>query len=389
MFLNSIISYHQETEMCLLAAGQTFSVGSVSLPRKKRRKNRNRTTAQLWYILQGDEEYFRSRFRMGKVCFSNLVKEIKALGYYQTWCGRGNPRRRVTCPVALAMAILYVSHGGKVALVADATGYSPETVRLHCKVVIQVISDIFFSKQVRMPDTDEYLEYISSDFLNRCHIPRVIGAIDGTHFPILTPSEAHVDYINRKGTHSIVFQAIAIGTDLRFIEFSGGWAGSVGDSMVFKQSTVFQKFVSRKWEGYRLLGDAAYGLSSFCLTPFERSDRMTQTQKNYNFWQSSGRMVVERAFGCLKKRFPILQTAFTSDDKWLCTVAKFCVTIHNMCCKYREEDWVETLDGDTDHFNFDSDEHVRALGRVGPTAEAVQMRNVAASAVPRMPTYIN
>ena len=42
----------------------------------------------------------------------------------------------------------------------------------------------------------------------------------------------------------MVFQGVAVGTTLQFIEWSGGWAGSVGDSVMFKQSDLFKKFIS-------------------------------------------------------------------------------------------------------------------------------------------------
>lgn len=36
--------------------------------------------------------------------------------------------------------------------------------------------------------------------------PRTIGAVDGTHIQIDAPTENAVDYINRKGYHSIQLQ---------------------------------------------------------------------------------------------------------------------------------------------------------------------------------------
>ena len=33
-------------------------------------------------------------------------------------------------------------------------------------------------------------------------------AIDGTHIPILAPRENHTEYVNRKGFHSIIMQAV-------------------------------------------------------------------------------------------------------------------------------------------------------------------------------------
>ena len=34
------------------------------------------------------------------------------------------------------------------------------------------------------------------------------AAIDGTHIPILAPNESYAGYVNRKGYHSIIMQAV-------------------------------------------------------------------------------------------------------------------------------------------------------------------------------------
>ena len=39
----------------------------------------------------------------------------------------------------------------------------------------------------------------------------------------------------------MVFQAVAIGATLQIIESSGGWAGSIGDSSMFKRQHYFKK----------------------------------------------------------------------------------------------------------------------------------------------------
>ena len=95
-----------------------------------------------------------------------------------------------------------------------------------------------FPELLNFPNVQE-AQVIMADFLARCYIPGVIGAIDGTHIPILRPEIDNMDYMNRKGFYSLVFQAVAIGTTLQFIEFSGGWAGSIGDSSMFKTSALF------------------------------------------------------------------------------------------------------------------------------------------------------
>lgn len=56
-----------------------------------------------------------------------------------------------------------------------------------------------FSKEIpTMPNEIEAQE-IAFKFEEICGIPNVIGAIDGTHIPILAPTNGHSDFINRKG----------------------------------------------------------------------------------------------------------------------------------------------------------------------------------------------
>ena len=49
-----------------------------------------------------------------------------------------------------------------------------------------------------------------------------------------------------------------------------------------------------------LLGDSAYPLKRWVLTPFRDNGRLTRRQKRYNFVHSSTRMIVERSLGLLK-----------------------------------------------------------------------------------------
>ena len=51
-------------------------------------------------------------------------------------------------------------------------------------------------------------------------------------------------------------------------------------------------------------------------------------------------MVIERSFGVLKKRFPILCYPFSNDDEFAVKVVQACVAMHNIyiCC-VAESEW--------------------------------------------------
>lgn len=50
------------------------------------------------------------------------------------------------------------------------------------------------------------MQIIMRKFEEASGFPQTVGAIDGTHIRIESPKENAVDYINRKGYHSIQLQ---------------------------------------------------------------------------------------------------------------------------------------------------------------------------------------
>ena len=66
------------------------------------------------------------------------------------------------------------------------------------------------------------------------------GAIDGTHILIIAPSESHVEYVNRKGFHSVIMQA-CVDCNYSFRAVVVGWPGNVHDACVFSNSAIYKE----------------------------------------------------------------------------------------------------------------------------------------------------
>ena len=60
---------------------------------------------------------------------------------------------------------------------------------------------------IKMPNEAEAVE-ISRRFEAAHSIPQIMGLIDGTHIPVLPPSDGYKDFVNRKGWPSYVLQAV-------------------------------------------------------------------------------------------------------------------------------------------------------------------------------------
>ena len=93
-----------------------------------------------------------------------------------------------------------------------------------------------------MPWNEKFREIVNG-FQSRWGFPQTVGAINGTHIPILRPQESASDYYNRKGYYSMLMQAVV---DFRgiFMDVNIGWPGKVHDARVFVNSTLYQKACS-------------------------------------------------------------------------------------------------------------------------------------------------
>lgn len=140
-----------------------------------------------------------------------------------------------------------------------------------------------------------------------------LGAIDGSHVPITMFSSRQAPWRNRKGSLS---QNVMIGCDfdLNVTTISCGWEGSATDARVLS-SAILKGF--NVPEGKFYLVDGGYANTQKFLAPYRRTryhlkefghgHRRPQNYKElFNHRHAILRNHVERDWGILKKRFPIL-----------------------------------------------------------------------------------
>ena len=107
--------------------------------------------------------------------------------------------------------------------------------------------------------------------MGRHNFPDILGAIDGSHIPIQAPinNPKWFFYINRKQFHSVVLQGVSV-DDLKFTDVNVGWPGRVHDANVLRNSSLWDEGCQNCNNGnYHLLGDGAYPLKEWLLTPYK------------------------------------------------------------------------------------------------------------------------
>lgn len=156
----------------------------------------------------------------------------------------------------------------------------------------------------------------------------MVGAIDGSHIPIVAPKNNHASYVNRKGYHSILLQAVCDDKKM-FIDCYAGEAGSVHDACLFRRSQISHSLVLPP-EGH-LLGDCAYSLTTKLLVPFKDNGHLTEIQKWYNKKHSQTRVIIENAFALLKGRFRRLKLLEAVRPDHLPLIIICACILHNVC----------------------------------------------------------
>lgn len=151
-----------------------------------------------------DEDWLET-FRMRKATFfwlcnqlrEKLVPNLNQIG----------TREPVSVEKQVAVYLYFLSSCCEYRVIGNNFGIHKATVWKCIHRVIDAINTELMSSWITMPNDDECYQ-IAAAFERKTHVPQLIGAIDGTHIPILPPSNGYRDYINRKGWPSMILQAV-------------------------------------------------------------------------------------------------------------------------------------------------------------------------------------
>ncbi|XP_052260338.1 putative nuclease HARBI1 [Dreissena polymorpha] len=193
---------------------------------------------------------------------------------------------------------------------------------------------------------------VQKQFYNIAGFPQVVGVVDGTHIRIQAPSANEDDYMNRKGFHSLNVQMICDAT-FRFVDVVAKWPGSVHDSRIFHESAIRQRFERGEIDGL-LLGDSGYGCKRYLMTPYQNTD--SPCKERFNISLCRTRVVIEQAFGVLKRRFPCLHYGLRVKPDRAAKITVACVILHNIGLE-RQDMFSRTCEDDTDqpHVVYEGD----------------------------------
>ena len=316
-----------------LASGALGNAGSSS--RLVWTKPRN-TSFLDEVVIKWDDEEFKKNFRLTRATFQYLCSELQPHLQKMTVV-----RTPISIEKRVSIALWRLGTNVEYRTISHLFGVGLSTVCVVVHEVCKAIVETLAARYIKMPEGDQ-LKTVVSGFATKWSFPQCVGAVDGTHIPIIAPKENPTDYFNRKGHHSIVMQAV-VDHEYKFQDIYVGWPGSVHDARIFMNSQLFIKgeagtLLPTQYKNINgvdvplmILGDPAYPLLPWLMKPYSDNGRLSQRQSNFNYRLSCARMVVENAFGRLKGRWRCLMKRNDNDVTFMTTLVASCCVLHNIC----------------------------------------------------------
>ncbi|XP_063907400.1 putative nuclease HARBI1 [Zophobas morio] len=226
--------------------------------------------------------------------------------------GENNERRggALTPKQKIQIFLRYVGGLGFQVGVGEDSGTHQSSVSRTVKFVSEKIYGKV-NQWIQFPAEQAEIDAARHQWQEVFNFPFVIGALDCTQIKIKKPLEHGDEYICRKQFASIDVQATC----------------SVHDSRIWRNSSVLP-IISRYQGQAILLGDSGYAVAPWLITPY-RNPR-NQVEIHFNNMHKRNRVIIERCFGQVKKRFPILMNDIRVRLSRIPKLIVSCFVLHNV-----------------------------------------------------------
>lgn len=354
----------QQAAMLVIAAVKNSRPRLSPKPRAQWQHDRYKLFANTYLLGSYTEAMFRSRVRVSRSLFQHLCETLGPRLMKQTT----NMRQPISVERRILASLYRLGHAGGSMEISDLFGMARNTLSPMLREFVDAVLIQLGPIYVQWPETPAQLQQLADGFFAVQGIPNAVGAIDGSHIPVISPREWPVDYYNRKGFHSILLQGV-VDADYKFWHYDIGRPGCMHDYKMFTLSDLHERMERGELGQYALLGDAAYQPRLNMLTPFMGTkEGLTPDKAFWNYIQSSSRMAVECAFGILKGRWGGIALLLNVELDFACKVVAACIVLHNMCRVHKEafqQTWFE--------------ETTRELARLGGKGSRSRRENAAAA----------
>ena len=235
------------------------------------------------------------KYRMDRAGIEHLCQELQD--------DLVRPTRRsnaLSVSTQVLAALRYFATGSFQAVTGDTLNVSRFSVSRSVHNVTNSLINRLLRRHITYPRNNHDKRKIKEAFYELAHFPNVLGTLDGSLVPVIAPHEDEHLFVCRKGYHAINIQGV-IGPDGRFLDIVARWPGSTHDAFIWKNCALSREMAAKRITGGWLLGDSAYGLAPWLLTPVPNATNRAEVA--YNRAHRTTRSVIERGFGrCASQR---------------------------------------------------------------------------------------
>lgn len=214
-----------------------------------RRREKQRVYRQRVHPLETyDDDEIRRRYRLTRELINDLHTLIEVDLEHPT------RRSHAVAPIdQICCALRFYATGSFQAVVGDSLGLHRTTVS---RIISRVTDAICRLKDrfIAFPLTRDAQQVTKEKFYDMKEFPNILGAIDGTHIFISTPTKDEHLYVSRKGGHSINVLAVC-NASLHFTYVLARYPGSTNDAYAWANSRLCQMFENGEIDDGWLIGD--------------------------------------------------------------------------------------------------------------------------------------
>ncbi|KAG5057034.1 uncharacterized protein LOC114412252 isoform X1 [Glycine soja] len=318
-------------------------------------------------ILNGHPICCYQMFRMKKLVFLELCDILETKYNLKK-------TRNVSIYEQVGLFLYMLSQPGSVRNCEERFQHSGETISRHFHNVLEVVC--MFAKDIIKPVDPSFRDTpdeILKDARYRPYFRDCIGAIDGTHIRVCVPFHLQGVYIGRKGYTTTNVMAVC-DFSMCFTFVWAGWEGSAHDTKIFMEALHKPALhFPHPPQGKYYLVDSGYPTFMGFLGPYKKTryhlpqfrigPRIRGRVEVFNYYHSSLRSTIERAFGLCKARWKILGNMPPFALKTQNQIIVACMAIHNFIQRNDKSDGeFDSLDEDNENIDSDEDE-----SEVGPS----------------------
>lgn len=302
-----------------------------------------------------DDEEIIQKYRLNRQTIVDICGKLNEILSRRT--RRSNA---LSVSTQVLAALRYFATGSFQAVTGDTLGISRFSVSRSVHSVASGIVAVLMDRHLTFPTTRDATRREREGFYDINQFPNVLGTVDGVLIPVIAPSEDENLYFSHKGYHALNVQGV-VGHDGQFTNIVARWPGATHDALIWRNCFISQQFEEGHIQGGWLLGDSAYALKPWLLTPLLRP--RTRAEIAYNRAHKKTRSVCERAFGVWKSRWRCLHKTggcmMFSPERCIRVIVATAV-LHNICVQRRlpepEEDAdIGPADQDVDDVNVPLD----------------------------------